>query len=511
MEQIIPIIKFLKKNRFWITCGGIALAAFVTWYLAASSLYTERIARQKKIDGMVTNANNIIGTGSTGIELPVRHPNESTKKGMVDEIDKASVALLKAWKIRRDAQERILKWPDISNQDFLKTFSELQPAEKYIDQFIAVKWEAALAVYQKEIPKRMDVICDIIGAKWEFGENSKKTETAPTGGLNATDVRGQETQATPKVSKEPAIVEWASDNQKLWHDKLTKFRGRDGQMSVSDAPTPIQVIALQQDLWLLEAICEIIKEVNGDASANDLAVVKRIDHVVVGREARGRLGSLTVPDRLLAPAGVELPATNAFETNAEVAFDPFPGEGLEKYGPFHGRYVDADFKPIPAKTLYDVLNSIELPKENLELLVAKRVPVRIAVNMDSQKIDDFIAACGNSNFAFEVWQVRIERPRDPIQLAGIESDLSSGGDGRLLAAASGDGGRGGRGGGGARGGDGGAESTSTAMADGRPQVHLRTNSDVNVEFYGIVKIYNPVDEAVITGTKKDSVNPNPNP
>lgn len=532
MEQIIPIIKFLKRNRFWLTCGAISIAAIVTWFLSTYSLHQQRVDRQKKIDGMINNANAIINTGSEGVDAPVAHPNDLTKRGMEEEIAKATDALLKAWKLRRDAQESVLEWPDISNKDFLTTFSTMRPAEKFIDELIAVNWETRLAVYKDEIPERMVEICDIIGAKWEYADGEPDDDSgsdsdsdgrqgggapAPTSGRGGAESGGSADGEYVELS----TVIWARDNQQLWNEKLTQFKGRDGQDSIGDIPTPIQVIALQQDLWLLEALYRTIKEVNGDADANDLAVIKQIHHVVVGREARSQLGTLAAPNPMLAKVE-ETPEdarnNNTFANNnnnnaeEEKPFDPNPGAGLAKYSPFHGRYVDADFKPIPAKQLYDVLNSDKLPEEYLELLVAKRVPVRIAVRMDSQKIDDFIAACGNSDFAFEVWQVRIDRPRDPIQLASIGADGTF--DTPAIAPSSSASDQGARGSG-QRNDDGSVDDGSNPNAELDPSghVHLRTTSDVDVEFYGIVKIYNPVNEEVITGAdKKDSsVNPNPNP
>ena len=189
MEQIIPIIKFLKRNRFWLTCGAISIAAIVTWFLSTSSLYQQRVDRQKKIDGMINNANAIINTGSEGIEAPVAHPNDLTKRGMEQEIAKATDALLKAWKLRREAQESVLKWPEISNDDFLQTFSGLQPAEKYIDELIAVNWETRLAVYKDEIPERMEELCDIIGAKWQFGEGASDDDSGSDSGDRQGDGR----------------------------------------------------------------------------------------------------------------------------------------------------------------------------------------------------------------------------------------------------------------------------------------------------------------------------------
>jgi hypothetical protein len=153
------------------------------------------------------------------------------------------------------------------------------------------------------------------------------------------------------------------------------------------------------------------------------------------------------------------------------------------------------------KDVHEVLklSNTGLPEQNLELLVAKRVPVRIALKMEENKIPAFIAACANSPFGFEINQVRINRHKagEGIELNG-GAKASSGGSG---------GGRDGRDqptvgvGGGSAGGsglDGGNEGDSSASSAGGSNAPMvaerRTNLIVDVEFAGIVKIYNPVNE-----------------
>lgn len=523
MEQLIPVIEFVKKNRFWLTCGVLIIALVVTWYLATGALHKERVVNQGKIDGAKNNGERIISTGADGVDAPIAHPNDKTKVGMDLEIDEAAQSLLKAWRARRAAQEPILKWPEISTKKLKEKFEPMDPPEKFIsglNDLNDLEMDNVLSVYRTEIPNQMGRICDIIGTNWEFADE----DAVATKSSNDDRDEGRDEEKGPVGIDVPNtgysdIVQWNQKNQELWQAKLTQFQGIDGQTDDSGVPTPIQVLALQQDLWLLEAMFNIIKEVNGGADANDLAVVKRIDHVVFGREARSKLGKLTDPDPGLAPSdanvansGQQIPQEerkrNQFGSRRQTPkgeFDPNPGAGLEQAGPLHGRYVDADFQPITAKTMEEVLTGDKLPDENLELVVAKRVPVRIAVRMDDQKIDDFIAACSNSPFAFEIWQVRVERPLDEIVMAGggdqEKSEKRKDGQERGEVASM-------SAGGGNDGGDASEDSRESVP------VHLRKTYDVNVEFYGIVKIYNPVDEELILGTKgktANTVNPNPKP
>ena len=135
--------------------------------------------------------------------------------------------------------------------------------------------------------------------------------------------------------------------------------------------------------------------------------------------------------------------------------------------------------------------------------------------MDERKIADFLAACANSPFAFEIHQVRINR-----HVAGEGIKLNGGAE--RQDGVGGGGGRGGFGGeedygyeedygdeGGRGGGGGGGRQADELDLKSTP-VEVRTNYDVNVEFYGIVKIYNPVREKFLreaAGLEESEIDP----
>ncbi len=161
--------------------------------------------------------------------------------------------------------------------------------------------------------------------------------------------------------------------------------------------------------------------------------------------------------------------------------------------PYHNRYVDINFDPIDGDVVRQVIEGTELPEQNLELIVAKRVPVRIALRMDERRISDFMAACANSPFAFEIQQVRWNKHTPGGEEIAFGGGGGSGDEDRL---------------GGMGVGLGAAPGGGALTA--KP-VHIRTNYDVNVEFYGIVKIYNPVRAKFLkkaAGLEDDELDPN---
>ena len=102
--------------------------------------------------------------------------------------------------------------------------------------------------------------------------------------------------------------------------------------------------------------------------------------------------------------------------------------------------------------------------------------------MDERKIPDFIAMCANSNFVFEVNQLRVNRHLEvePIAFNGGVAKNDTGGGGMM---------------GGMPGSSGGGPGGGTSLPPLKSRdVESRINFDVSVEFFGVVKLYNPVRE-----------------
>lgn len=527
MDKIRPFLNFLVKHKFWLSCGLMALVLVGAWFLASNALWKTQDQNTRTLDAKIAELERVLTTKAEGLDTVNAHPNEGSQKGMESKIGEARESLLKAWQMRREAQMEIMKWPDsvLKSPEFVKFFATFDPPEAY-DKIPQQHVEQYLNVYTNQIPNRMKDICAIINTTWASDKVSKQ---AGTSAGNARPGNGTPTAAMSTESSDSKdVVKWNLANQAIWYLKLTDFQGYDG--NEQQFATAYQAFALQQDLWLLEAMFHVIKDVNGDADANDLAVIREIDHIAFGREARTQLGSVETPDPRLvdesglaattssgstsSPGSSGIPSEDNAKGNsfnfgsappaasglagAATPFEKNPPSDMINLGPFHGRYVNVNFEPLSIKEVHDALkrNSQGLPAQNLELVVAKRVPVRIALKMVETKIPDFIAACANSPFCFEISQVRIGRHKanDGIELNGGARTKGggSGGSQDRDTPTAGMGGGGGDGGSGLDGG-GDASGSSSAPGSGPVEVERRTNLIVDVEFYGIVKIYNPVN------------------
>ena len=518
---------FLKKNIFWIGSFLLAATAIGVWFYATGALQAATASRESEINGLDGKVNGV--QNSEAEEGTKAHPNQETEKGMNEKIDKLADSVVRAWQLRYDAQRDTMKWPeDILTQGFMTAFNKYDPPETLPadETGQSNEMKTLLRLYQQQIPSQMKNICSIIKTDWihqeqldreAFRGTDKADEAAdaPEGDGEAAasdDEDDEDRSATgfPEESKEREIVQWSELNQGLWLQKLTNFRNRDDNQFETRIPSPSQVYMLQQDLWLLEAMFEIIRVVNaqkdsdgnpitGDDGkpvmvlANDLAAVKKIDHVVFGREALGLLGEIMdvagSESQSLVRGGSGRGGSGRGGTQTN-------DTGFEYYGKpaFHGRYVDSTLEPIKSEDIQKVFGETNLPADSLELVVAKRVPVRLAVQMDEREIPNFLAACANSPFAFEVWQVRVNKhdPEEAIALRG-----GSGDSGRPNYGITSGGQAGGLGG------------DSPGAIAGTDQVALRKDHDVGVEFYGIVKIYNPVNAELITGKKSEEATSTP--
>ena len=272
MDQIVPVIEFLKKNRFWITCFLLATAMVVTWILATGELAKQTAANLGQVKSRISTYDAIMRTvANTGDTNVGAHPNGTSKQGMETEIDKAVQSVLKSWKMRYDAQAEIMKWPEeIASPEFVDTFSQFDPPETFPADRTGLQMVSFLQIYNMQIPKTMDRICSIIGTEWQYDME----ESAPksTGRGNAEDESGsaeagedEDDSESPRskatvIDDNSIVVAWNEENQKLWLQKLMDFKGRDDHRLSQSVPSPSQVYMLQQDLWLLEAFFNIIKK-----------------------------------------------------------------------------------------------------------------------------------------------------------------------------------------------------------------------------------------------------------
>jgi hypothetical protein len=518
MNRIKPAIAWIFRNRFWFACGLTAVACLATWFVAWQALDKQREEQAGKINSKKGAAESVLATkvATDSGDVLDAHPNTATEAEMEKRIKSAADAALEAWQVRYDQQKDILVFADAIPQNIRTVLASHLPMEKPYERELVDSTQRGTfgEFFVRHMP---GLVLTTINATWNYDDKGKKLESKPLAGA----------RDKPEVPTEPKaedLVYWTDENQELWHSKVTEFKGYDG--NTDDVPRTDQMLALQQDVWILEAMLKIIGKVNEGYVANDLAPIKRLDYILVGKEAMSAKKA-TLDPVAYKPEGKITPVASAKKSGRgqrtskkeDVSLAATKGDSFSpgaSSSPFHGRYVDRDYSQLNKSEIERIISEHKLTPRSY-LAVAKRVPVSVAVKMDERRIADFLAAAANSPFTFEVRSLRINNAYVPNGGAKREQTRSAttgtGGSSRPedLARASGAGGAGGGGGGLTMdepdGGGSGKGGSGKGPADEDVSPELRKSFDVRVEFLGIVKIYNPPDRSLFFPDEKPADGP----
>lgn len=352
-------------------------------------------------------------------------------------------------------------------------------------------------IYRDFIKSHVPTLAEVIGSNWNPSARTGTNSGAGEGVAGIPRSSGASaTRGVDNPEQEDEIVTWNGSNQGHWLEKLSAFADRAEQDYV---PTTLQMLYTQEDLWVLEALLNVIKQTNGDVSLKHEAAIKEIDFLLTGKAAGEMPGSITPIGSPSAEGGSDGSGDpygggdGYSSSNPYGQGDPYSqGGGTDGYSsesggqgqtmvadPANDRYVDRDYRMIPGSKLREVFAQEPTP-ENAYLRVAKRIPVRMGLQMDVRKLARLLVACSNSPLIIEVRQVRVNRhsPRDGTSGAGGGQAGAYGGVNRGGTQELGNYGAAGAG----YGAQGKSSSTTTAESHVAP-----------VEIYGVVLIYNPVD------------------
>ena len=285
----------------------------------------------------------------------------------------------------------------------------------------------------------------------------------------------------------------------------------------------MEMLYSQEDVWVLASLMEIIKETNGGASHSSQAVVKEIESIDIGSTVglpKGKVSAIQAPasedgedDFGMDDFGMDDGYGDGYGGGGGYG-DGYGGGGMgygdEEGGtmmmdPLEGRYVDEFYQPVDPETMRTNAQSTSLG----DIQVAKRMPVRIRVKMDSRKLPVLLSACANAPLTFEVHQFRLNPSADAGMGMGMGMGMMGGGGyGGAMGGGYGEGGGaggdaggygsamgGGYGGGGYGGGYGGGMGGYGGGMYGEEENAFAESYVRTVELFGVIYIYNPVDKA----------------
>jgi hypothetical protein len=558
MDQVKMIMRVLVAQRFWVLSGVVTLIGAVIYFMAVSKLDKEQTELASKIDGQYSGV-----TAARGIQ---NHPNDFSHKKMDEVENQTRDSVGRAWQRQYERQLDVLVWPKELKEDFEAAVVNMRPVESIpfptpLSKEISVELRARYRDYiQGVLPK----LATIINANWAatstgggmggsglggFGGGPGMMPGA--GGPGAAGGEGMAGAAgmagaggMTGTEEDKYVVAWNPSNQ---GSIMARY---DWSKQAENVPKTLQILYSQEDYWVLTSIMQIIARTNEGADARYKAAVKRIDGIDLGVYAQ-RSGQVTRLGGGGAAGGMP-GAAGMMQGGGEGGMAPgmMPGKGGPAAGgmapgmggggaapgmggggmapgmggggmapgmggmagmggmggatadvdPLENRYVDVDLNPVQAETARQAL-TVATATDAI-LAVAKRMPVRLQLQVDIRRLNRLLAECGNANLPLEIRQVRINPPAGGAGGGGMGGGMGGGGGmpmmGNMGAGAGGApppmGGEGGMMGGGAMGG-GAMGGMMGGMGRGRVATIAAQSYDVNVELFGLVYIYNPPNQS----------------
>ncbi|MEY4178039.1 MAG: hypothetical protein RLY70_1613 [Planctomycetota bacterium] len=559
MDQVKMIMRVLVAQRFWVLSGVVTVIGAVIYFMAVSKLDKEQAERASKIDGQYSGV-----TAARGIQ---NHPNDFSHKKMDDVENLTRESVGRAWQRQYERQLDVLVWPKELKEDFEAAVINLRPVESIpfptpLSKEISVELRARYRDYiQGVLPK----LATIINASWAATAASGGMGGSGLGGFGGGPgmMPGAGGGAGPGAAggegmpggagmaggagmtgaeDDKFVVAWNPSNQGAI---MARY---DWSKQAENVPKTLQILYSQEDYWVLTSIMQIIARTNEGADARYKAAVKRIDGIDLGVYAQ-RSGQVTRLGGGGAAGGMP-GAAGMMPGGGEGGMVPgmMPGKGGPAAGgmggggmapgmggpgaapgmgggggmapgmggmagmggmggatadvdPLENRYVDVDLNPVQAETARNAL-TVATATDAI-LAVAKRMPVRLQLQVDIRRLNRLLAECGNANLPLEIRQVRINPPAGGAGGGGMGGGAMAGGGmpmmGNMGAGAGGGapppmGGEGGMMGGGAMGG-GAMGGMMGGMGRGRVATIAAQSYDVNVELFGLVYIYNPPNQS----------------
>ena len=443
MDQLKEFLGLVKRQHFWFLAPVLVALGITGGMMASKKLSAEFDGYKSAVDGYISRMQGVTSTN--------QHPNEAFHTGMEDLIAARRANVREAWEMKWERQKKQLTWPQELPPDFRRRVDQMRPIEK-VDPNKDDIQRGLLAAYGDYIGNELPRLSAEIGAVWAPAQQRR-------GG--GSFLRRREVATPSDEVDESQIVVWNPENQALIKERFDWG---------SSAPTTFEVLYAQEDLWVLASLIDIIKKTNAGARTRSQARVKQIDFIQIAQDVQDPGFSVVVPKPLglEEDADADDPPPAAATTTNSTDYNQYNGDtatpqndALSKL--VANRYVTKDYAPIA-----------DLESLRSEVTVAKRIPVRLRIRMDQRHIYRLLVECANANLTFEVRQLRFN-PRG--EMPGTSLKMPRGGRGE-------------------QGFGGGGDTNVKRLEDYQ-------SFDRTIELFGIVYIFNPVDDSVL-GVDQDS-------
>lgn len=445
MDRFGRGLAVLKKHCFWVLCGLVVTLSLAIWWLGTKAVGNDIQARNAEIQARFGDLDNIIR------QEP--HPNQI----VIEEVGKETGELAKevyvAWSLLDEKQRANNPLPALS-AEFQNAFNSLPENFDPEDGLSARYRQEYRDFINQHMPKLFEKV-DML-RRAPLDEDAAAADTPgyarpPTGPGGAAFSRammesgrmgydglvgqphGYPTDGTGEAAdpgfKTIGIVHW------LDYDRLQQ------RLNWPALPTTLEVVLAQEDLWVYEALLEIIKLTNGPVKNRLDAPVRQIQALQIGRDvaAAWRRGDDGVMfSGMGAGTGSERSMDGYAPPTAPPGADMKSGDVLQPMAMSvaAGRYVDEKGQPVEVdergQPIYTDQQGQPLYKDESGQACPgpyKLMPIRMVLVMKETKLPKLFVECANSKMPVEVIRLDINPGMVPsLNVMGpAEGGPSSGG------------------------------------------------------------------------------------
>jgi hypothetical protein len=384
-DNIRPAVDIIVKHHFWMLAALVPLVVLPLAWLAAADLSQKIKTKQGAIDSKITSVRNVQGTAE--------HPNEGWAEVLAKDTAKVKRDTLAEWQRFYDEQAPIRVWPESLGQDFVERASKLQPGGR-LPRPLLERYQEGVKNVVRALPKRM-------------GADDLMPSMADEEGA----ARPAKPGAAGPRSRPPSqsSVQWSEGSQQRIYESFNWQK----------PPTTVQVQLAQEEIWMYELLCDIVKKMNERATAAFDSAIPFVEELAVGypaaEEKPGGAGEARIV-KFGGPAAEPLP-----DGSGQPGAGPLSRPSHPRFGGSGGRAAGgsaaaADGAPASPDDIFR--NWIYVGFDGRPLMAAEQtaslanrmihfIPFRMRAVMDQRRLDDLLVTFAASAIPIDVRQVRV--------------------------------------------------------------------------------------------------------
>ena len=528
MDQLKPFLTWLKKYHFWVVAVLVLLSFLGIWYTAVTHLEKDKQSRIVAIKALFDKGDKLMRQKDP--------PNKKSHDAMELHMNEVRLGVRDAWEQKAIMQEKFLVWPTGPNEleaDFAPHVIDKRPIETTVEYPTKPEDEIPLILrnrYRDYIHAELPKLAQTINAKWSTGMNDRSDSsgkyTVDWSGSDQGKLKTDRFDWRKNSDNAPQTLQILYAQEDLWIlQELMRIIAATNAGAADQHKAPvkqIESIAMGKDVTAVGRAGRISRLGGGAGRNNPSGGGGGAGGGMAGGGAGGMSGGGASGGMSGGGAGGGMSGGGASggAGGGGGGYDSAGGAQTSSRkssidDPVDYRYVDDSFVGVSAEDLRRAMKTKKggkakaIKTQDAMLAVVKRMPVRMKLLVDQRKLPKLLTECGNANLPLEIRQVRINRSGAGQGGSaaggggGSGGGMSGGGSGGGMTGGSGGGMSGGGSGGGMTGGSGGGmtggagggASGGGGRSRGRRSGSVGSGSpyDVNVELFGIVYLFNPVD------------------